>query len=111
MRKSHAQCQFKTDAEAISAAGGDNRLPAARRGANVPGEARDSAVRSAIGGDQAGLERDVENTSIVGTKAAYGAYSCNATFPEKSNRADTKGVKTRFIAPAYGKFESSPLQR
>ena len=24
---------------------------------------------------------------------------------------DTKGAKTRFIAPAYGKFESSSLQR
>src|SRR5215472_7645797 len=34
------QRQFETDAEAIPAAGGDHRLPAARRGANVPGEAR-----------------------------------------------------------------------
>jgi hypothetical protein len=35
------QRQFETNAEAISTAGGDNRHPAARRGGDVPGEARD----------------------------------------------------------------------
>src|SRR5215471_7636352 len=35
------QRQFETDAEAIPAAGGDHRLPAARRGGDVPGKARE----------------------------------------------------------------------
>src|SRR6516162_10312472 len=35
------QRQFETDAKAISAAGGDHRLPAPRRGGDVPREARD----------------------------------------------------------------------
>jgi hypothetical protein len=30
---------------------------------------------------------------------------------EQTIRRDTKGAKTSFIAPAYGKFESRPLQR
>ena len=34
------QRQFETDAEAISAAGGNDRLTAARRGGDVPGEVR-----------------------------------------------------------------------
>src|SRR6516165_1129567 len=35
------QRQFETDAKTIAAAGGDHRLTAARRGGDVPGEARD----------------------------------------------------------------------
>src|SRR6516225_7496715 len=35
------QRQFETDAEAISAAGSDDRLAAARRGGDVPGKARE----------------------------------------------------------------------
>src|SRR5262249_1007743 len=35
------QRQFETDAKAISATGGGDRLSAARRGGDVPGEARD----------------------------------------------------------------------
>jgi hypothetical protein len=70
-------------------------------------EARSGKIRPAF------LSAMWKNFSIVSTKAAYGAYSCNGAFPEKSNRADTKGVKNqiRLIALAYGKFESSPLRR
>jgi len=48
---------------------------------------------------------------LLNVQSILGRAGCALGRTRTNNGRDTKGAKTRFIAPAYGKFESSSLQR
>jgi hypothetical protein len=48
---------------------------------------------------------------LLNIQSILGRAGCALGRTRTNNGRDTKGAKTRFIAPVYGKFESSSLQR
>ena len=66
----------------------------------------------ALGGDM--LDADhaaLLIDQLLNVQSILGRAGCALGRTRTNNGRDTKGAKTRFIAPAYGKFESSSLQQ
>ena len=78
--------------------GGDDALTRTDRanGADAAPAGADRVLR---------YKRRVNELSVPPGRAGF------ASGRTRTIERDTKGAKTRFIAPAYGKFESSSLQR